>query len=173
MIILILSIIFIISSNKKIVYFGKMIGLSSFTILFFLLGIIQFFPSRHKIMSSAKSAIMKVFGFSWIICSILIATGDLPNYYRDIPNIVNSDYSSYEGNLTDYYIAHGRTTTTYFTIGEKKFKVDGKYNDGVLVKDKRYRVEYLPNTKYVMNLYSYKYINKPIITYPMHSLLDH
>lgn len=151
----IISFALIASNNKKAVYFGTVIAISSFVLVMFILGLIQFIPSIYKGRSRTKLIVMWIFGICWILASISLIIGDLPNYYKDIPKVINSDYSSYEGKLTSYHISHGRTTTTSFTIEGRQFHVKGEYDAGVLIEGRKYRVEYLPNTQYVMNLYSY------------------
>ncbi len=85
--------------------------------------------------------------------SILIITGLLPDYLNDIPYVVNSNYSSSEGVLTDFYVRHRRSTRTYLTIDNNEFDISGEYNSNFLIKGRRYHIEYLPNSKFVMHIY--------------------
>lgn len=153
----IISFILMVSKDTKKEYFGTVIGYSSFVIIMFILGVIQFIPSVYKGRKPFRLIVMWIMGFLWTVFSIMLIIGDLPNYYKDINSVISSDYSSYEGKLTNYHIVHGKSISTYFTIGDKEFHVNGKYDSGVLIEGRKYRIEYLPNTKYVINLYQYGY----------------
>jgi hypothetical protein len=76
------------------------------------------------------------------------------NNIKDIPNVIHSDYKILEGNLTSYHI--GRTGTkssgTRFVINGIELYIDSRDKEFFVVGDK-YRVEYLPHSKFVMNLY--------------------
>jgi hypothetical protein len=150
-----MSFILIISKDTKKEYFGTVIGYSSFVVIMFILGVIQFIPSVYKGRKPLRLIIMWIMGFLWTVSSIMLITGDLPNYYKDIDKIISSDYSSYEGRLNSYHIVHGKSTTTYFIIEDKEFHVKGKYDSNFLIEGRKYRIEYLPHTKYVINLYRY------------------
>lgn len=77
------------------------------------------------------------------------------DYYKDIPDALNSNYSSCEGTLTKaYYPNLSKQRGTKFFINDTEFYISSRYKD-FFIKGTKYKVEYLPNSKYVINIYKY------------------
>lgn len=152
--IMVVSLLLASSSNSTNSFWGTLFGMSIMAVILLTLGVIQFIPSIFRRRSRIKAILLWVMGLLWILVSGFLLFGLLPNYYEDISNALNARYTSYEGILTDYSVSHSsRSVETYLAIGDKKFYISGEYKPGVLIKGEKYRIEYLPHSKYVMHLY--------------------
>lgn len=152
--ILMLSMLIAIGSdNVKISFFGSFLSVMFMTVVMLVFAIVQFLPSVFKRRSKIMIILMWLLACIWLLLSIVMITGLIPDYYKDMPSVLQSSYSSYKGELTNFYVIKSRQTHTYFFIDNIKFSVVGEYKPGVLVKGEKYRVEYLPNTKKVIHLY--------------------
>ncbi|GFZ29925.1 hypothetical protein CSC2_04510 [Clostridium zeae] len=142
------------SKNFKIVFLGHIIGISFFTILIFGVGISNLIIFKDKQENPSVKIKAKVLGTFLIILSIVFASMAAP-YYKDLPNMINSQYEAYDGQLKDFKVIKGRTTITKLTVGDKDFEFNGQYSKSFLTKGKKYHVEVLPNTNYVVSVYRY------------------
>jgi len=132
----------------KAEFYGNVIGYTFLSIFFLTTGVVTLVVSTYDNKLSTKTL-----GFLFIIFTAIPAIY-LPNYYKDLPKVLNSDYSCYEGELTDYYVAYGKFTHTHLTIGNEKFNMKCKPSaKNPPIKGRMYSVEYLPNTKFVVNFY--------------------
>lgn len=141
--------------GRKIAFLGNTIGFTFICTVMFILGVIILFGKNDKDMNIVKNILLKIISALIAICSLVVFIEYVVSYYKDIPKVFTSDYSICTGKLSNFYVNNGKYTSTDFVISENKFKVDGKFKSGFLVEGRKYRVEYLPNTKYVMNMYSY------------------
>lgn len=152
--VLMLSIFFASTSdNVKISFFGSFLSVIFFAAVMLVLAIVQFIPSVFKRRSKIIIVLMCLLACIWLLLSTVMITGVIPDYYKDMPSVLQSSYSSYEGELTNFYVIKARGTHTYFFLDNTKFTVIGEFKPGVLVKGEIYRVEYLPNIKKVIHLY--------------------
>ncbi|GKU25046.1 hypothetical protein [Clostridium folliculivorans] len=151
---LIMPLIMESSKNFKIVFVGHIIGLSFFSIVVFGLGISNLRIIKYKQEKPSVKISAKVLGTFLIILSIAFASMAVP-YYKDLSNMMNSQYEAYDGQLKDFKVTKGRTTITRFTVGDKDFEFNGQYSKNFLIKGKKYHVEVLPNTNYVVSVYRY------------------
>jgi magnesium-transporting ATPase (P-type) len=141
--------------GRKVGFFIEMIVFTLLALMMFVSGLWLFFEKSRKERGFFKKLFIKTISALITIGSIVIFIGYVADYYKDIPEVVTSDYSTCRGKLTSYRINSGRHASTDLTIDEKEFKVEGKLNSSFLVKGRKYCIEYLPNTKFVMNVYSY------------------
>jgi hypothetical protein len=142
------------SKNFKISFLGQIISSSSLMLIMLGFGIYNLKISKDKNEKSSVKTRTKIIGVVLIIFSITIGVITLP-YYKDIPNMMNSKYEAYDGQLKDVKVIKGRTTITKFTVGDKEFELNGQSSKNFLVKGKKYHVEVLPNTNYVVSVYRY------------------
>ncbi|MBK1813291.1 hypothetical protein JHL18_21955 [Clostridium sp. YIM B02505] len=151
---LIVPLIMETSKNFKIVFVGRIIGIDFFALVVFALGISNLIIINNKQEKTSVKIRAKIFGAVAIIFSIGIGSMIIP-YYKDLPGMMNSQYESYDGQLKDFKVIKGRTTITRFTVGNKEFETSGQYLKNFLIKGKKYHVEFLPNTDYVVSVYRY------------------
>lgn len=152
---LIVSFLVSIFGGTKGSFFGGTIAITILCLFSFFTGIFHLIRTDEKHRMSIKALGVVLLLTSFAFMSILI------DYYKDVPKIINSEYSSYEGELTSFHVSHGRSTSTNLTIGNRTFEMSGEFSDkNFLIIGGKYRVEFLPNTKYVMNLYRYGNYNK-------------
>ena len=142
------------SKNFKIVFVGHIIGISFFAFVIFGLGISNLGIIKDKGEKPSVKIRAKIICAVSIIFSIAIASMEIP-YYKDLPNMINSQYEAYDGQLKDFKVIKGRTTITRLTVGDKDFEFNGQYSKNFLIKGKKYHVEVLPNTNYVVSVYRY------------------
>lgn len=136
--------ILILVREPKIRFFADTIVFSSFAILISLIGLILVFDKTDKNIKFWIIIMCFLFFSIFFIKSAF-------NYYKDIPFILNSDYSYFEGSLT-HYSTSGRGHTTTLIFGDKEFKIDYRVSPQFTVIGKRYSIEFLPNSKFVMSL---------------------
>ena len=118
----------------------------------FGLGLISIFVKNEKEIKLSS----KILGLVFFVGSILLSI-PVSNYYKDIPKIINSNYSFYKGNLTDVQIKRGRgVILTTITIKNEKFKIHGILSPSFTIIGKEYYVTFLPNTKFVISLETQK-----------------
>lgn len=151
-IVLIVPFILSISKNTVARFWGDIILYSLCTIFIFIVGIISIIPHKAKHIKVKKAISGMIMGILCLAISTWLFVDLLPQYYMDIPKVITSDYSVYEGQLTNFFVSHGRTVSTSFTIKDKKFKVYRVYSSDTLVIGKVYRVKYLPSSNYAMSL---------------------
>jgi amino acid transporter len=149
---LILLFILMFSPNKKARFLGDIICFSFIAILIFIIGVCLIISRPSKDDKLSDIVRIKGFGTVCLFISILLSIYSLLDYYKDVPKVINSNYSSYEGKLTKLYVHYGRATSTTFIIGDKEFKVTGKFTTNPPIIGNKYHVEFLPNTKFVMSL---------------------
>lgn len=143
--------IYFLNSNSIIEFYAFLIA---FTIMdFFILEVIIIL-----IYNSIKSRILKE-RMSLLFKSILI-TGLVIffinytiKYYKDIPYVISGGYSSVEGVCTNSYESRGRAPHLDVTVDGIEFKVKPGYKN-IIIKGQTYKIEYLPNTKEVMEVYT-------------------
>lgn len=139
------------STNLKVQFFGLTILSSSIVIFVFIIGMCAIIMHSKKENSLLQIVKLKFFGAAFLFISIYLGMNYSLNYYKDVPKIINSDYSSYEGQLTKFYVKYGRATSTNFTIGNKEFKVLGIFTNPLSI-GKVYQVKFLPNSEFVMSI---------------------
>jgi len=149
---LIIPVILLFSNDSRIKFWGEIVLFSFTLIILFILGVYSaIFYGRNDNRVTTKFVI-KAFGFVLVICSIFISRPFLFNYYKDIPPVLNSNYSSYEGELSNYYSSQGIGTSMTIAIGDKEFDLDKQPSSNFLSLGKKYRVSFLPNTRYVIKV---------------------
>ena len=150
---LIIAIFMINIPDRKVHFFSTLILGSVFMIIGFFLGVFFFRTAIKDKLSIGK----KIFFIFLSIDFILVSSYMIYFYsekYQDIPYITTSNYESKVGVLTSFYVASKYTKGgTKFDVDGTHFYLDRKVND-VFVKGKTYRVEYLPHSKYVMNVFT-------------------
>lgn len=112
-----------------------------------LLFIYLFYKSK-----SFKNRIASAINVLLFMGAIILFTNNTIKYYKDIPYVINGEYSVIVGECTYCYAYRGRDSRLDMTIGDVKFKVALGYNTFVK-KGRIYKVEYLPNTKEVLHIY--------------------
>lgn len=142
------------SKNFKISFLGQIISSSFLMLIMLAFGIYNLKISKDNNKESSVKTRAKVIGAVLIIFSIAIGAITFP-YYKDIPNMMDSKCEVYDGQLKDVKVIKGRTTITRFTVGDKEFELNGQSYKNFLVKGKKYHVEVLPNTNYVVSVYRY------------------
>lgn len=116
--------------------------------------------SKNKGYKLSTIIRIKVIGAAVLLFSIFL-TKQFIIFYEDIPAAINSNYSYFNGKLANFYVSHGKSTSTYVTIENEKFKINGDISKkGYLVNGDTYAVEFLPNSKYVIALYRYENSSK-------------
>ncbi len=149
---LIIPAILLFSRDSKIKFWGEIVLFSFTLFILFILGVYSaLFYGRNDNRVSTKFVI-KAFGFVLVLGSIFFSKPFLFNYYKDIPLVLNSKYSSYEGELSTYYSSQGIGTSMTIAIGDKEFDLDKQPSPNFLSIGKKYRVSFLPNTKYVIKV---------------------
>jgi len=137
-----------ISSNIKAKFFAYTMFDTFLVVVLFLFGILFAFvtnKNKVKIRSIIFTLICLVGSFYLIKPTI--------NYYKDIPKIINSNYSSYKGNLTNVETHNSsRSISTILTINNQKFEIHGTLTPEFKTIGKEYYVTYLPNSRYVIKL---------------------
>ncbi len=129
-------------------FFAYTMIYSFFVAFLFILGLLSILVKTEKKVKLSS----KIFGVVFFVCSILLCI-PVSNYYKDIPKIINSNYSFYKGNLTDVQIKKGRgVILTTITIKNEKFKIHGTLSPVFTTIGKEYYVTFLPNTKFVISL---------------------
>jgi hypothetical protein len=74
-------------------------------------------------------------------------------YYLDIPNIISSNYSHYQGNLINYYFKASKGGyMTILIFKDNSFTIDHKVSSTYTTIGKKYYIKYLPNCRMVVNL---------------------
>lgn len=157
----ILPFILDIYGNLKARFFGDIISGTLITIVMFIIGTFSLILHKNRDDKLLSLVRVRVLGIALLLFSIFFAT-TLLSYYKDLPKAINSDYSYYDGKLIKFHVSHGRSTSTYFTIGNKDFRINGAPSSkDFLIIGKEYDVEFLPNSKYVIGLYRYENIKNP------------
>jgi len=134
--------------NIKIIFFAYTMLYSFFVALLFILGLLSIFVKTEKKVRLSSKILGVVFFGGSILLSIPVS-----NYYKDIPKIINSNYSFYKGDLTDVQIKRGRgLTLTTITINNEKFELHSILSPNFTIIGKEYYVTFLPNTKFVISL---------------------
>ena len=143
-----ITVLLTIFGSLKWKFYGDVLTYAFLPIFFLTIGIAGLVASAYDNKLSTKAL-----GILFVILTI-IPTMFLPNYIKDLRKLNNSEYSYYEGELTSYYIEYGKVTKTKFSIKDKRFTMKCKPSrNSPLIIGEKYRVEFLPNTKFVVNLY--------------------
>ena len=71
------------------------------------------------------------------------------NLIQDVPHLVHSDFSIIEGTVTLYEVSHGDTDETKMMVNGMKMDGGFEYKEEV-EENVKYRVEYLPHSRYVV-----------------------
>lgn len=159
--ILILSFILYLSGNSKAEFWANII-IGTFFIIFALIIGLYSLLSKNKGYKLSTIIRIKVIGAAVLLFSIFL-TKQFIIFYEDIPAAISSNYSYFNGKLVNFYVSHGKSTSTYVTIENEKFKINGDISKkGYLVNGDTYGVEFLPNSKYVIALYRYENSSKII-----------
>jgi hypothetical protein len=133
-------------------FFAYTVMDSFFVVFLFILGLLCIFVKTEKKVKLSSKILGVVFFGGSILLSIPVS-----NYYKDIPKIINSNYSFYKGNLTDVQIKSGRgVTLTTITIKNEKFELHSILSPSFTIIGKEYYVTFLPNTKFVISLETQK-----------------
>jgi len=130
------------SNNIKAKFFAYTMVDSFLVVILFLFG---FFSVNIRVMGI-------VFGAICLVGSIYLSIPTI-NYYKDIPKIINSNYSFYKGKLTkvkDHRFE--RSISTTLTINNQKFEIHGALSPIFKIIGKEYYVTFLPNSKFVIDL---------------------
>ncbi len=151
---------FLFSSNRKIAFGASVTFYSFFSIVLLIIlvttiySLIMNTKSKNKaiIKTNTTVYILAIAGVSLIF---YFCISSLPNYYKDIPKIITSEYPSIDGELTNLSIHKGRGASTNFIIDGIKFSIDGVPSSDFLVEGKKYHVCYLPNSKFVIKIERY------------------
>lgn len=149
---LITAIITVNIPDRKVHFFGTLIFGSIFALFAFSIGLFLLRTAFRDKISIGN----RIFFIFLSIDSILVSAFMVYDYskeYQDIPYIVTSKYENKVGVLTNFYVS------PKFSKGGTEFEIDGTHFyfgwkvKGFFIKGKRYRVEYLPHSKYVMNVF--------------------
>ena len=135
------------NNNIKANFFAYTMVYSCLTVVLFLLGFFFVFTSKKDVKLRAIT-----FGTISLVGSILLSIMTL-NYYKDVPKIINSNYSFYKGNLTNVKNNNFRNSvSTILTINNQKFEIHGALSPEFTIIGKEYYVTFLPNSKFVIDL---------------------
>ena len=85
------------------------------------------------------------------LCYVYLLVDILVPKYKDIPNIMTSSYIVIEGYPSNISISGAKTRTQHFEINGADFSVEA-YAFPNLFRNKKYRVTYLPNSEYVIDI---------------------
>lgn len=146
---LIIAIVTINIPDRKVNFFSTLIFESLFVSVALISGLYLFKTSLKNKLGIGNRIFHIFLALNFIIVLSFMAYS-CSKEYQDIPYIIASKYESKVGILTgsSSHSRHG----TEFEIDGIRFYFDRKIGDS-LVMGKRYKVEYLPHSKYVMNVY--------------------
>ena len=139
----------IYNDGTKVKFFIFVIGFLLLSIIPLSMGLYIMTYHLDKNIPFPKIVKVKAVGGVLLIFSIVLNIS-LLNYYKDIPNILNSNYSSFEGKLTNFAY-DGKSNKTSLIFGTTRFTIDGRDSDYTNI-GKDYYVNFLPNSKFVMSL---------------------
>lgn len=135
------------NNNIKAKFFAYTMIYSCLVVVLFLFGILFVFASKKDMKLRGI-----IFGTISLVGSILLIVPTL-NYYKDVPKIINSNYSFYKGNLTNVKNNNFRNSiSTILTINNQKFEIHGALSPDFTIIGKEYYVTFLPNSKFVIDL---------------------
>jgi hypothetical protein len=140
----------------KVKFIGIVLTYSFSAIVLFCLG--SYYCILHKTEGYKYSSriSVRIVGIIFLLLTAYIGVSVLPKYYKDLSRVINSEYATYDGELMEVNTSSGTTTFTKFTLGKKRFVISKSISDkNFFVKGKRYHVEMLPNTDYVVQVYRY------------------
>lgn len=150
-IILIFSFIIYFFNNIGIIkFYTFLIIMTMLDLIFFevLLWFIYLFNKNVKI----KNKIYELLRIISVAFFLIFFVYDTVNYYKDIPYAVSGQYSSVTGLCTRCYVRTGKTSNLDITIGNMEFTVESDYKNSIN-EGQIYKVEYLPNSKEVIEIY--------------------
>jgi hypothetical protein len=139
----------IYNDGTKVKFFIYVIGFILLSIIPLSVGLYIMTYHLDKNIPFSKVVKLKALGGVLLIFSIVLNIS-LLNYYKDIPNIINSNYSSFKGKLTNFAY-DGKSNSTSLIFGATRFTIDGRGSDFTTI-GKDYYVNFLPNSKFVMSL---------------------
>jgi hypothetical protein len=139
------------SSDPKSKFFAYTICYSFWGIVIFLMGLLFVFLKIDKNDEFVRVAKIRILGVMFLVISILFIIPAY-SYCKDIPVIIRSDYSYFEGNLTNFHFTVGRVNSTTLIFNDKIFKINYKVSPQFTVIGKKYYIKFLPNSKFVMSL---------------------
>lgn len=151
LVLLVPELIMIISRDAKVQFFASTIIYSFIIIIMFLLGLLLVFIRSGKDEKLVKIVWGRILGIAFLGISIFLSI-QVSNYYKDIPVVINSDYSYFEGNLTNYHFNNRGGNSTSLIFGDITFKIYYKASPQFTIIGKKYYIEYLPHSKFVMSL---------------------
>ncbi len=139
------------SRGPKIKFFAYIVCYSFWAIITSLIGLLCIFMKIDKDEGFVRMVRVKITGIGFLVFSILFIMPTY-SYCRDIPVIISSEYSYFEGNLTNFHFTGGRSTSTILVFKDKTFKINYKVSPQFTVIGRKYYIEFLPNSKFVMSL---------------------
>jgi hypothetical protein len=145
------GIIMKISRDAKTKFFASTVIYSFITISIFLVALVLVFMKSDKDEKLFKIIRGRILGAAFLGVSVFLSMQVL-NYYKDIPLILSSHYSYFDGNLTKVHFNNRGGYSTNLSFGNKEFKIDYKLSPQFTVIGKKYYIEFLPHSKFVMSL---------------------
>jgi len=138
----------IVSLYPWIGFIAETLGLTS--IIVSITGSLYFYT---KVLTHCKYKNIKLYILSGLLMLFLIAVDitvfwTLKDNLSDIPILVSSNYSTITGYPVNVQMSNGKDHHQKFTINKMNFKDKNfvKFSTG------KYKITYLPNTKFVLNI---------------------
>jgi hypothetical protein len=144
--------IFIIASlfisNRQIKFLLEMFFYTFFPIYIAYMLPEKWFGAKDKIIFGCIKRLFQ--GTLFLGCIYLLIVILVPMYI-DVPNAIFSKFSCVEEKPYNLRVTAGRNPEQYFTINNIEFSVD-RYDFSLIDRNKKYKVTYLPNCRYVINI---------------------
>lgn len=152
--ILLISFGFYVFSTNSITKFYTFLVITTVFILILLQILHQFVKElfNRKSLKDKRILLLKILV---VIVALAAFSYNSIKYYKDVPYAVNSKYSVIVDECTYYYVNKGKDSHLDITVGGIDFNVSLKY-ERFIKRGEIYKIEYLPNTKEVLNIYGKK-----------------
>lgn len=143
--------IYFLNSNSIIEFYAFLIGFTMMDLIILEIILLLIYNTyKSRIFKERMSLLFNSILITGLVIFFINYT---IKYYKDIPYVLSGEYCSVEGECTNSYENRGRAPHLDITVDGVEFNVKSGYKKSIII-GKTYKIEYLPNTKEVMEVYT-------------------